>query len=309
MKNMTKGKVFDIQHFSFDDGPGIRTIVFLKGCQMHCLWCHNPESLDGQRSEMAFVPSKCVGCGYCFKVCPNGCHYMENGKHIIDREKCTFCGKCTRLCAGNALSICADKNWSVEEVLAEVEKDRSYYEESGGGMTISGGEPMMHPQFVAELAAEAKRRGISVAMETNGCYDFSLLDGIWENIDVFLIDWKESDDEKHIAYTGCSHKKVYENIQKLHDLGKKIILRCPIIPGYNDEKSHFKKIAELTQEFPNLIGAELMPYHSMGVSKIERFGLEERVKYIVSEPPEKETQKKWLEICRSYGGRMLNEID
>ena len=303
---MEKGKVFEIQHFSFDDGPGIRTIVFLKGCQMHCLWCHNPESLDGRKAELAFVESKCVGCGFCFKVCPNGCHRMENGKHIIDREKCTFCGKCARLCAGKALSVCADKDRTVDEVMDEVEKDRVYYEESGGGMTISGGEPLMQPKFVKALAAEAKRRGISVAIETNGCYDFSVLEGIWQNVDVFLIDWKESDDEKHIAYTGCSNKKVYETIKKLHELNKTIIIRCPIIPGYNDEESHFKKIAELTKEFPNVIGAELMPYHSMGVSKIERFGLEDRVKYIVAEAPEKETKEKWLDICRSYGGRMIN---
>lgn len=306
---MEKGKIFEIQHFSFDDGPGIRTIVFLKGCQMHCLWCHNPESLDGHKSELAFVASKCVGCGFCFKVCPHGCHRMEDGKHIIDREKCTFCGKCARMCAGNALSVYAERLYSAGEVLDEVEKDRSYFEESGGGMTISGGEPMMQPRFVKELAAQAKSRGISVAMETNGCYDFSALDGIWENIDVFLIDWKESDDKKHIEYTGCSNKKVYETIKKLHGLNKKIIIRCPIIPGYNDEDSHFKKIAELTKEFPNVIGAELMPYHSMGVSKIERFGLEDSVKYIVAEPPDKETQIKWLNKCRSYGGRMLNEIE
>jgi len=301
------GNIFEIQHFSVNDGPGIRTTVFFKGCQLHCLWCHNPESIDDKAGEFAFVESKCAGCASCFRVCPEGCHKIVDGKHVIDREKCTFCGKCVQLCSGKALSIYADKGMSVDEVMKEIEKDKSYYAESGGGITLSGGEPMMQSGFVRDLADAAKHQGIHTVMETNCCYNYSLLDGIKQNIDLFLIDWKMSDPAKHLEYTGMSNEIIYENICRLHDEGKKILLRCPIIPGYNDNDEHFKKIAEITSRLDNLQGAELLPYHSLGVGKIEKFGLEKRIKYIVSTPPSKETMKKWADKCKSYGGRIVNE--
>lgn len=300
------GNVFEIQHFSVDDGPGIRTVVFLKGCQMRCLWCHNPESLDFRKSEFSFVKEKCVQCGICFQVCPNGCHTVQDGVHQIDRDRCAFCGKCVSLCAGKALSICGRYIENASEILDEVERDRAFYTESGGGMTLSGGEPMMQPDFVSDLVRGAKARGINVAMETNGCYEYSRLDGIREFVDTFLVDWKVTDDALHRQYTGLSNQKVLQTIHRLHDDGYRVLVRCPIIPGYNDKESHFKRIAEMTVEMPGLIGAELMPYHSLGVGKIRRFGLENRLEYIVSTPPSKETIRSWIEICRSYGGRIIN---
>lgn len=302
-----KGNIFEIQHFSVNDGPGIRTTVFLKGCQLKCIWCHNPESIDKRYGELAFVSSKCIECGNCFKVCPKGCHRIEDGIHIIHRDQCVFCGKCVNLCPGRALSICADREWDTREVLEEVLRDKSYYEESGGGMTLSGGEPMMQADFVRELASKAKRKNINIAMETNGCYDFSLLNGIKENIDHFLIDWKVSDPEKHKAYTGARNEMVYRTIKSLHDEGRDVLLRCPIIPGYNDSEDHFRKIAEMTREMPGLRGAELLPYHSLGVNKIEKFGLQDRVEYIVSTSPPKEQVDQWIDRCISYGGRIINE--
>ena len=301
------GRVFEIQHFSVHDGPGIRTTVFLKGCQMKCVWCHNPESIEKRSGEFAFVKTKCAGCGLCFQICPQGCHRMENDEHVIDRDKCIFCGKCIGLCPGKALSVCAERDWEAEEVMQEVLKDKSYYQESGGGMTLSGGEPMMQPEFVKELTCSAKRNGIHVVVETNGCYDVELLNGIKENVDLFLIDWKISDDKLHKTCTGHSNNKVYRTIKSLHDEGKKILLRCPIIPGYNDTEEHFRKIAEMTCQMPGLLGAELLPYHSLGVNKIEKFGLQERVKYIVASPPSKDQVNGWIDRCRSFGGRIVNE--
>ncbi|MCI2062177.1 MAG: glycyl-radical enzyme activating protein [Eubacteriaceae bacterium] len=302
-----KGNIFEIQHFSVNDGPGIRTTVFFKGCQLHCLWCHNPESIDDKPGEFAFVASKCVGCGSCFRICPEGCHSIADGKHIIDREKCTFCGKCVKMCSGSALSIYGDKGMTVEEVMSEVSKDRSYYDESGGGITLSGGEPMMQSGFVRELAEAACAVGISVAIETNACCKYSYLDDVKNYIDLFLVDWKASDPAKHKEYTGMSNEIIYENLCRLNDSGKKVLLRCPIIPGYNDNEDHFRKIAEITKRLDKSIGAELLPYHSMGVGKIEKFGLEDRVRYIVAKPPAKETVEEWVRKCRSYGGRMVNE--
>ena len=274
---------------------------------MRCLWCHNPESLDFRQFEFSFVKDKCVHCGVCFQVCPNDCHILQDDEHLIDRDRCAYCGKCVSLCAGRALSICGKHVENTDEILDEVERDRVFYAESGGGMTLSGGEPMMQSDFVRELVQGAKARGISVAMETNGCYDYSRLDGIRECVDTFLVDWKVSDDDLHRKYTGVSNQKIFQTIRHLHDDGHRVLLRCPIIPGYNDTEDHFRRIAEMTVEMPNLIGAELMPYHSLGVGKIQRFGLEGHVEYIVSTPPSKETKQAWIDLCRSYGGRILNK--
>lgn len=303
-----KGNVFEIQHFSIDDGPGIRTTVFLKGCQMRCLWCHNPESLESGRGILSFVSSRCVDCGLCFRICPEKCHRITDGKHQIDREKCTGCGRCTRLCAGQALTLYGAHPLSVAEVMEEVFKDRTYYEESGGGLTISGGEPMMQPSFVRALAAEATHCGIQVALETNAGYDYSLLESLGNTVGLYLVDWKVTDEALHRKYTGCSNRLVEENIRRLHRDGRKVLLRCPIIPGYNDTEEHFWKIAALTRELPDLVGAQLMPYHSLGIGKIERFGLEGQIDYITAQPPSAETLKEWVQLCQSFGGRMQNEI-
>ena len=306
--NEREGNVFEIQHFSIDDGPGIRTTVFLKGCQMRCLWCHNPESLKSGRGILSFVASRCVNCGLCFRVCPEKCHSLEEGKHRIDREKCIGCGRCTRLCAGRALTLYGERPLSVAEVMAEVLKDRVYYEESGGGLTISGGEPMTQPAFVRALASEATYCGIHVVLETNACYEYSLLESLKDTVDVYLVDWKVTDEALHRKYTGHSNRLVEENIRRLHRDGRRVILRCPIIPGYNDTEDHFQKIAAFTRELPGLVGAQLMPYHSLGLGKIQRFGLEGQVDYITAQPPTAETLRGWVQLCQSLGGRMLNEI-
>lgn len=302
-----RGNIFEIQHFSVHDGPGIRTTVFLKGCQLSCLWCHNPESIQVRPSELAYVDSKCVCCGVCFAVCPAHCHRVEGDKHVIDRQHCTFCGKCIHLCAGKALTLCGQEGISAEEVMEEVLADRRYYAESEGGITLSGGEPMMQADFVLELTSMAKQYGIHVAMETNACYDYQLLKEIKENVDLFLVDWKLTDPQKHMKYTGASNVRIYENIRKLHDEGRSILLRCPIIPGLNDTEDHFKKIAQMTAEMKGLIGAELLPYHNLGVGKIEKFGLEGQINYMTAEKPSKETVNRWIELCTAFGGRIINE--
>ena len=296
----------EIQHFTIHDGPGIRSTVFLKGCQLRCLWCHNPESVLHDKGNLAFLASKCVGCGTCIKVCPQKAHVMENGVHRLDRNTCVLCGKCAQFCAGDALAVNVT-TMSPQHVADEVLRDVSYYRESGGGVTLSGGEAMLQRQFVRELIDILKQHDIHITIETNLSYPYQWLDEIRNKVDLFLVDWKESDEQRHKEYTGAGNQQIYENICQLHKDGHKVLLRCPIIPGYNDREDHFRRIAELTQEFPDLIGAELLPYHAMGVGKIEKFGLEGELSYIVAEEPAKETVARWLEQCREFGGRMVNQ--
>lgn len=300
-----KGTIFDIQHFSVHDGPGIRTTVFLKGCQIRCLWCHNPEGLSLRPHELSFLPSKCFFCGQCASICPNDAHILGENSHKIRRELCVRCGKCATVCPTHAISYCGREIESTE-VIREALKDRAYYLESGG-LTISGGEPMMQRDFVRDLIQQAHAQNIRVALETNLCYDYRWLDGIREHVDLFLADWKESNPELHQRYTGISNIQVRENLYRLHNDGSQLLLRCPIIPGYNDRKDHFETIAKLTLDLPRFMGAELLPYHNLGVSKVDRFGLRNEFESISLESPEPKTVKQWIDYVRSLGGRLENE--
>ena len=299
------GTIFEIQHFSVHDGPGIRCTVFFKGCQMRCLWCHNPESIPTRPRELSFVESKCIGCGACFKLCPVNAHEMRDGRHQIHRDKCTLCGKCADTCPPKALTMLG-REATAQEVIDEVLRDKAYYGQEGG-MTLSGGEAMLQRNFVRELFALAKAEGINTALETNLAYDYSLLDGVKDNVDLFLVDWKESDPEKHLLYTGVPNDRIYKNIGRLHEEGRSTLLRCPIIPGLNDRSDHFLKIAELTKEFPELLGAELLPYHSLGISKNSRFGLSDLVETVSSRTPSDAEVAGWVAFIREHGGRVINE--
>jgi pyruvate formate lyase activating enzyme len=230
---------------------------------------------------------------------------MENGVHLIDRETCIRCGDCVPECPVKALTLCG-KEIEAADVIKEVVHDKSYYQEDGG-MTISGGEPLIQRDFVRELVFLAKEEGLGVALETNGYYNFSLLDGIKEHVDIFLIDWKETDPQKHREYTAVPNDIIYANIKRLHDEGRRILVRCPIIPGLNDREDHFRRIAEITRELPNLIGAELLPYHNLGVSKNERFGLTGELESVSLDQPDPEVVEGWIQFTRDCGGRLINE--
>jgi len=302
----TVGHIFDIQHFSIHDGPGIRCTVFLKGCNLRCLWCHNPESLLTRPLELSFVPSLCIGCGYCFKVCPSQCHRMDDGEHKLDLSKCVFCGQCAKECYSKALTT-VGRNATAEEVIEEVMRDEMFYETSGGGITLSGGEPMLQREFLKTVLAMSKERGIHTALETNAVYNFALLDGVKENVDLFLVDFKATDPDAHKRLTGADNTLVLENLKKLHDEGLNVLIRCPIVLGQNDTQEHFKKIAELTCEYSNFMGAELLPYHRLGVSKINRFGLTDDVPHAEFDIPTRETEQHWIDTVRGFGGRLVNE--
>lgn len=265
-----EGMVFDIQKFSIHDGPGIRTTVFLKGCPLKCVWCHNPESQE-MKPEISFLPEKCIGCGWCFEVCPNKCHQMVDDKHVYNREQCIVCGKCAERCYTESIEGIG-KQMHVDEVIDEVLKDESFYETSNGGMTISGGEPMMQFEFTKELLITAKENEVHTCLDTCGFAPFEKYKQILEYVDIFLYDLKETDSEKHNILTGVPLEMILENLKKLDSEGSQIILRCPLIPGLNDRKEHFENIGKIAESLNNILYISVHPYHPLGVSKNERIG-------------------------------------
>lgn len=265
-----RGRVFDIQKFSIHDGPGIRTTVFLKGCPLQCAWCHNPESQE-RAIEISLIPDKCIGCGYCFKACPRGCHVMQDGQRQFRRELCVRCGTCAAQCYARALEVIG-KDMSVSDVLQEVIKDRPFYETSGGGMTVSGGEPMAQFPFTLALVRAAKAAGLHVCLETSGVAPWAEYEQLLGPVDLFLYDYKESDPVRHRDFTGVPPETILDNLQRLDERGATLVLRCPIIPGYNARDEHLQAIADLANRLRHVQEINLMPYHPLGDSKRDRLG-------------------------------------
>ena len=293
------GRIFDIQFFCVHDGPGIRTTVFLKGCPLNCIWCHNPEGIS-REIHLSFVESKCIGCGACAAVCD--VHRFEDGRHVIERSRCTLRGSCVAVCPAGALSF-VGRDVTVGEVIGEVLRDRMYYGPSGGGMTLSGGEPAMQPEFMLALAMAAKAEGLNVAVETSGYAPFRVYEAVLPYVDTFLYDVKETEPALHVSFTGVGNRLPMENLRKLYAAGASILLRCPIIPGLNDRDDHFRAIAGLTKEMPNLLGAELLPYHRLAASKSGRMGLPIQEEF---RPPSPELKAEWNEKLKAYGARVFD---
>jgi len=288
--NTQIGSIFNIQKFSLNDGPGIRTTVFLKGCMLRCLWCHNPES-HSSKPQLMLYREKCIGCGECVRRCPRQLHsFSEDGEHRIDRQRCAACSSCVDGCAG-ALEI-VGREASVEDILREVEKDRRFYEHSGGGMTVSGGEPLMQPEFTLALLREAKGRGLHTCLETCGYAPWEKLQALIPFVDLFLWDVKETDDALHREFTGVSAERILDNLRRLSDAGASIVLRCPLIPGYNDRPAHLAAIAALAEELTGVIRVDVEPYHPLGKGKSESLGKEYAPGDLTF--PENETVQQWI---------------
>ena len=287
-----KGLVFGIQHFSIHDGEGIRSNVFLKGCPLRCLWCHNPEGLSSQIG-IQYIQNKCRGCGRCGYIFKN----MHDLYIKTESQKQAYAAQCVY----GALEP-VGKWMTVTEVIDDVMKDLRFFKESDGGITVSGGEPMLQHEFTLALLKEAKKRGIQTAMETSG---FALLEQykqVLPYVDEFLWDYKETDETIHKKFTGVSNQQILENLDALYKDGANIILRCPIIPGLNDTEEHFRGIAQRSSQMKNLKGVELMPYHKFGVAKDTRIGRMEQKEY---EVPSKNMKKYWEEQIIAMGGRLF----
>lgn len=289
---MKRGIIFDIQKFSIHDGPGIRTTVFLKGCPLNCLWCHNPESKNA-RPEISFIPEKCVGCGHCVAACANACHRFVDGCHVYDRAACRHCGQCAAECYARSLEVIG-REMAIEEVMAEVLKDVPFYETSGGGMTVSGGEPMAQFRFTRQLLRQAKVKGLHNCLETSGFAPSRQYEELLPLVDLFLYDCKETDPNRHLEFTGVPLEPIASNLLRLDAAGAKIILRCPIIPGLNARDDHLRAIAELANKLANLQEVHILPYHPLGKSKSVRIGVEYLVK--CADFPDNNQVEHWLEL-------------
>jgi pyruvate formate lyase activating enzyme len=263
--------VFDIQRYSVHDGPGIRTTVFLKGCNLRCFWCHNPESYHlGQ--DLMFYPNKCIGCGKCFTLCPLGLHSLAaDGKHLIDRTKCTLCGACAKRCFAGALAL-SGKQRTVEDVMKTVRADALFYRNSGGGLTVSGGEPLLQPEFTGALLGAARQEGIHTALDTAANVPFARFEQVLPHVNLLLIDLKCMDSARHKEATGVGNALIIENLRRLGQGETPVWVRIPVIPGVNDSEANMAAAAALLQGLPAVQRLELLPYHSLGAGKHENLG-------------------------------------
>ena len=294
-----KATVFEIKRFAVHDGDGIRTTVFLKGCPLKCLWCHNPEGLYTPKI-LAYYEHKCILCGECASVCQRGAHRIEEVKHIFDREKCIGCGECESACFADALKLYG-KEMSAEELIPILSEDKEFYENSGGGVTVSGGECLLYPDFVAELLSGLKAIGINTAVDTSGAVPREAIDKVLPYTDTFLYDIKAVSSEVHKRCTGRSNAMVIDNLKYISSLGKRIEIRYPFVPGFNDGEA--EDIAKLISELETVVGIRVLPYHNYAGSKYAALGMENT---LPENTPTKESLDGAKNIFRSYGIKVID---
>lgn len=291
-----KGLVFNIQRFSVHDGPGIRTTVFLKGCPLRCKWCHNPESISPD-PDLVLRSDRCIRCGDCYGLCKNHAVKPVDGGFETLREACVDCGECVEICSAEARGL-AGKEMTTEEVLSEIEKDVVFYDQSGGGASFSGGEPLLQHEFLVSLLKGCKRRNIHTVVDTAGLTTTAILDEVSAFVDLFLYDLKTLDDAKHREFTGVSNVQILSNLRRLSDLRKQVIVRLPLIPGVNDTFEDIRRAGEFVAQLGNVREIHLLPYHPTGTEKYVRLGKDYEMEGTI--PPSADDLSLYVEELRQY---------
>ncbi len=301
---MPTGVIFNIQRFSIHDGPGIRTTVFFKGCSLYCFWCHNPE---GRRPtpEIQFFPDRCIGCRECANVCQNDGHALHDGSHAYERARCVVCGRCADGCFAGALQL-TGKRVTVDEVMAEVVRDSAFYDTSGGGLTLSGGEPLLQPAFARAILERSKAEGFHTAIETAANCRWQDLAVLLPVTDLVMMDIKHMDAAKHRAVTGVSNVRILANARRLAESNTPLLVRTPVIPTVNDTAEEIGAIAAFVR---GLAGArphsapplsfELLPFHRLAGDKFRSLGLDDRSASLT--PLSKEQMSALADIARGCG--------
>ena len=296
--NMNQPFIFDIKRYAINDGPGIRIVIFLKGCNLNCAWCHNPESISTETERM-YAPAKCIKCGTCVMACPEKAITLTSEGIITDDELCKMCGKCAEVCPTKAIEI-SGHPMSVAEIMNEIEKERVFFDQSGGGVTFSGGEPLLQSKFLIELLDECSKRGIHTAVDTAGLANTEIILDVAKRTDLFLYDLKMMDSERHRKWVGVPNEKILENLKAVSATGVKIIIRIPLIGGVNDDAENMEATARFVAELSGekkLVN--LLPYHKIAQTKYQKLGRPEDFQLL--EEPTKEAQQQAIAIFERYG--------
>ena len=293
------GTIFDIKKYSINDGPGIRTTIFFSGCPLSCLWCHNPES-QSLKSELLYRAGRCLLCGDCIQACPEEAVSLDKGSTsvITDRHKCTRCQTCVTTCYSGAREF-SGREVTVNEVMTDIRRDVLFYDESHGGVTFSGGEPLLQPTFLSALLRACRAEEIHTVVDTSGFANWKVFERIYEDVDLFLYDLKHMDSRHHREITGVPNDVILENLRRLMAAGANCIVRIPLIPGINDDEKNLFESGNFLAHLSRIPGVELMAYHNIARGKYEALGREYRL--TETKPPTQATMQHAADVLRSNG--------